>query len=258
MTQQQFERILYQALRPEVAADATAIDDRHRRKRKGTCMNIKKFVKKAGMVAAALVLLGATTVCASGGAVVKRLVSRTESYRYSSFQDMDQAMKKAGFQMAVQERLPGGYVFSEAAVRSTEARDADDRRLFCYYKIDVEYRDASGKTLDLIAHERREGIVDTEHAPGQSRMVGAVTASYFVDHYKLVPAGYEWTQEDEKLARQPGYFISEGSGLNAVQESEVALMTWEQDGICYTLMDMGAQETANQLFAIAGKLVLGG
>ena len=47
-------------------------------------------------------------------------------------------------------------------------------------------------------------------------------------------------------------------GSESVEETEVAFLTWEKDGICYTLTDTDGSETAESLFSMAKELILSG
>ena len=87
-----------------------------------------------------------------------------------------------------------------------------------------------------------------------TRMIGEVQVDYRLDHYKFVPVDYELTPEDEAMLQQPGYFMSYGS--DTVIEQDNHSLTWVKDGIDYSILDSGAKENPDTLFAMAEELIL--
>ena len=77
---------------------------------------------------------------------------------------------------------------------------------------------------------------------------------YRPDHYKFVPEDYELTAEDEALLQQPGYFLSYGS--DTVIEQDNHTLSWIKDGVDYSILDSGAKESPDTLFAMAEELIL--
>ena len=250
MKDQEFETILRQAMQPPVHPEETVVPVRVSGKE--THMTMKNMMKKGCLVAAVLVLL-TTTVYAAEMLDIKSLVSRRGSRMYDTVQ---QAEKKAGFEMDDLEAFSNGYAFSGARVGETEALDETGKVQFVYNEINVRLRNAAGEELYLSVHEAMGGITESDTAPDQTRKMGDVTLNYRQHHYKFVPADYELTDSDKVMMQKPGYYISYGS--ESVEESEVEFLNWEKDGICYTLMDSDGSETAESLFAMAEELILSG
>ena len=75
---------------------------------------------------------------------------------------------------------------------------------------------------------------------------------YRQDHYKFVPEDYQLTAQDEAWTKQPGNHISYGS--ERVEEKTVSFLSWEKDGVCYLLMDMGGTVAPADLYAMAAEL----
>lgn len=250
MTEQQFEDILRQALRPEIEPGAVRVHGRTLRK--GHSMNIKQFIKKA-CTAAAIIAVLTTTVYAADALNIKTLLSGSASRVYET---VEQAEEKAGFRIDSKEEFSNGYTFTGARVEETKGLDEDDRVRLTFNEISLDLRNAAGEKLSLIAHQAQEAIPDSELPPDQTRRIGETILCYRVDHYKLVPADYVQTEADKAWLQQPGNFMSYGS--DTVQETMVAFLTWEKDGICYTLMDTDASEPADSLFSMAEELILSG
>ena len=250
MKEQQFEHILHQALCPEIDPEAAVVHVRY--SGKGKHMNIKQVIRKA-CTAAAIILVLATTAYAADALNIKTLLTGSGSRTYES---VEQAEEKAGFEIDAKKTFANGYAFAGARVNETKALDEEDRVRLTYNEIHVDLRSASGQTLSLTAHKTQDRIPDSGLAPEQARKIGEITVNYRVDHYKFVPADYELTEADKAMMERPGNYISYGS--ETVGETDAAFVTWEKDGISYLIMDMDAHETADSLFSMAEELILSG
>jgi len=252
MTEQQFEALLQQALRPEIDPKDTAFFRNPHGK--GQIMNLQKVIKKAAVVLAAVLLL-TTTAYATDFMNIKSLVTTGgKEYHSESYKDMDKAMKKAGFEITAPESFENGYSFRNVRVGETGAYDEHDKELFTYKDLVVYYKNPAGVTLSLFTHTDREELSQGSRQPDMTRMVGEVQVDYRLDHYKFVPEDYELTPEDKAMLEQPGYYLSYGS--DTVIEQDNHSLNWVKDGVDYSILDSGAKETPDALFAMAEELVL--
>lgn len=215
-------------------------------------MNIRKTIKRA-CTAAALIALLTTTVYAADGLNIRTLISGMNSRTY---QTAEEAERHAGFEIDTLERFSNGYTLSSAQVVETKGLDPEDKVRLTYNEIDITLNNAGGDRLSLFARQSNSNVPSTDLPPQQTMVIGEITVSYRVDHYKFVPDDYAQTEEDKLWVQQPGNFMSYGS--EAVEEKEVAFLYWEKEGICYTLLDNGADEPAASLFTMASELILSG
>ena len=252
MTEQQFDALLRQALRPEIDPKDTAFSCSPHGK--GQIMNIQKVMKKAAAVLAAVLIL-TTTAYASDFMNIKSLATTGRGeYHSESYKDMGKAMKKAGFEITAPESFENGYSFRNVRVGETGAYDEHDKELFTYKDLVVYYRNPAGTTLSLFTHADREELSQNSRQPDMTRIIGEVQVNYWLDHYKFVPEDYELTPEDEAMLQQPGYYLSYGS--DTVIEQDNHTLSWIQDGVDYSILDSGAKETPETLFAMAEALIL--
>ena len=252
MTEQQFENILRQALCPDISPEETVV---HRRPpTKGATMKIKSILKKT-IAAVVAVMMLATTAYATDFMNIKTLATTgAREFRSEAYKDMDKAMKKAGFEINVPEEFENGYAFQNVIVEEVGAYDEHGEERFTYMDLIVNYQNAGGKRLFLSTNLDLENIPTGDRAPKQTRMVGDVQVRYQLDHYKFVPPDYQLTAEDEAMLEKPGYYLSYGS--DTVQEQDNQSVTWVKDGVRYHLLDSGAEETPETLFAMAEALIL--
>lgn len=251
MTEQKFEAILRQALHPEISPEETALRDRPAQK--GSKMNTRKAIKKACLIAAVILLLGITTVCAADIPNIRSLVSGRKLYSSAQYADVGKAQEAAGFQLHVPEALPGGYHFEAVEVDTTRGLDENQQEQLAYPELRISYRGADGNQLILAAHAIQNGVADSDRTPDRTGCIGETLLNYRLDHYKFVPADYTLTPADQALLAQTGYHISYGS--DTVEEQDVAFLSWQRDGVCCLLMDSGAEETGDALFAMAQTLL---
>lgn len=252
MTEQQFEALLRQALRPEIDPKDTAFS--YSPHGKGQIMNIQKAMKKAAAVLAAVLIL-TTTAYASDFMNIKSLATTgRKNYLSESYKDMGKAMKKAGFEITAPKSFENGYTFRNVHVGESGAYDEHGKEQFTYMDLVVYYKNPEGTTLSLFTHSDREELSQDGRQPDMTRMIGDVQVDYQLDHYKFVPEDYELTPEDEAMLEQPGYFLSYGS--DTVIEQDNHSLTWVKDGVNYHILDSGAKETPDTLFAMAEELIL--
>lgn len=214
------------------------------------------FVGKM-MVAAAIVLSLATTVLAAGGLNITTLESGNLSKTYDSFQDMDEAMKLAGFQMDAQENFDSGYAFDSMNVSNVRGLDDKRNEKLEYRDIAIQLQNPAGHTLDLIARQNFESLSGSDYPASQTRQMGDIAVEYREANYRFLPADREGnlTQEEQLWQQQPGNFISYTS--DEASQTKVIHVSWVKDGISYTLMDMGGAESPEVLFSMAGELING-
>lgn len=248
MTDEHLESILHQALRPEIDPADIVV---HRKK--GKTMNTVKLMKRAVIIAAVILLL-ATTAYATGLVQIKSLVSGRNYGNFQEYSQIGKAMKLAEFRIDSVETFANGYTFALARVEDTEAWDENDNVQFHYSELNIHYRNPAGNTLYLCTRKVRDDLPESRNADVESRTYGDITAYLSVTHYKMVPPDYQLTAEDEANLKLPNYEISYGS--DSVEETDMAFVNWEKNGINYGLMDMRYHENADTLFSMAEELIL--
>jgi len=251
MTEQQFEALLRHALRPEIDPKDTAFSRSPHGK--GQIMNFQNLMKKAAAVLAAVLILTTTAYAADFMNIKSLATTGRGEYLSESYRDMDKAMKKAGFEITAPESFENGYSFRNVHVGESGAYDEHNKELFTYKDLVVYYKNPAGTTLSLFTHASREELSQGSREPDMTRMIGDVQVEYRLDHYKFVPEDYELTSEDKAMLEQPGYYLSYGS--DTVIEQDNHSLAWVKDGVNYHILDSGAREIPDTLFAMAEELI---
>lgn len=220
------------------------------------------FVSKIVLVAAIMMSL-VVTAYATDGSVIKTLTNLGWDKYYDSYQKLNTAMEKAGFEIDAREAFDNGYVFENMSVSTTQALDENRNKLMSFKDIRIDYKNQAENHIGLSAHLYLECLTTSETPVKETRQIGGINVEYRVSHYKFFPASKEGnlTEEEELWQQQPGNYISYGStsnpaGIQAHEDTKTAL-TWTKDGISYLLMDYKGVETADTLFAMAEELING-
>lgn len=74
-------------------------------------------------------------------------------------------------------------------------------------------------------------------------------------NYKFVPANYEMTEEDKALTEQGNYTLSYGTDKVEIQQNKY--VSWEKDGVSYTIMGFDLDLTDEEMLDMAGQMIEG-
>ena len=218
-----------------------------------TMKNRKKTLRI--LMAAALIALMAVTAVAAEGLNVFSLESgRSKTYR--SYAEVEQAITESGMQdLHVPQTFANGFRFQSVQVQDVNGRDEQGSHVLTYRQLEAEYRSDAGQQLYLSIYPALESLGAPDSVPAAVRSLGDVTIRYYLDHYRLVPADYTLTQEDQLWQAQKGNYISYGS--DKVEQRDIAFVTWDQAGAKYILMDMDAAIPRDTLLAMAQEMITG-
>lgn len=220
-----------------------------------TMKNTKKKLPWKALLIAALIPILAVTAYASDFLNIRSLCSGRLHFSSSQYSDMGKAEKKAGFDLNVPETL-GDYTFREVQVQDVNGLDEGDKRVLTYRETSITYQNKAGNMLFYHISPVQEDVPASDRAADQVREVNGVKLEYRLDQYWMLPASYEetgLTQEMEEWKKLPGHYISYGS--DTPEQTKVAFLSWEQDGLRHALMDMDGKEGADALFTMATQLM---
>lgn len=205
------------------------------------------------LVAAAVIALLSVTAYATDVFGIRSLESGGKSTQYSNFADMDKAMARAGFQADCKEEFSNGFRFANASVDETVGKDESGKIALVYQELSVTYKNDAGQRVMFYAYRDMEEIPQSDHPAQNTWDVQGITVSYYLDHYKFVPADYKLSEEEQAWQEIPGNYISYGS--DQVEEKDVVFLNWTKDGIRYMIMDSGAQVSAESLYSMAQEII---
>lgn len=255
MTNKEVDQILRQTLAPEIPGEILNGSLKKKMEEKSMKYSKKHFsIKKAAVLAAVCCLLIGTVGVASSGKVTTVFTAMSMDYfRGESFSQLPEAEKKAGFKIKALEKFSNGYEFAELTTFTTNGADENGNILERYNEICLDYKKAGEYPLSLYAMEETYAHTDNRIAK-QTADINGIRVSYYVDTYKLVPAGYELTTQDKENLQKDDYYISEG--VEEISEGQHTTIVWCQDNICYMIITTKGVIPAEKLFAMAEELIM--
>lgn len=208
---------------------------------------MKRFsVKKIVVVCAAVCALFTVGVIGAGKVAV------TESYSYITdemreYPEQKELDKVIDFKPYYPKTL-GGYEFESAVPSSNTRKDEDGNKIADYTDIHFYYKTENG-SLGLNVSQQPS----YSDAKGETTEYNGIEMEYLSTVYKFVPPGYELTDEDKELMDKNELEVSYGS--SEVECMNMQNISWTQDGLSYSVMDMGAEIDKDAFVDMAKQII---
>ena len=218
-----------------------------------TAMKTKKILHIA-LAAAVLTVFCAVTAFAVPGIVHStgtHIMDNTGAY--TNVSDLPTVEKIVGYAVKAPESLPGGYAFARCSVGGEAAYDENNEVLKEYYGVAITYEKDGQPSVSL----NLSPVLDLPTAreaptPTGTRIIDGVEVRCSLDHYKLVPEGYEKTAEDRAAEAAGHFYISYGA--ERVEERDYAFASFTLDGVEHVLMAQG-NDSVDTLYAMAAEVI---
>ena len=239
-----------EALKDRIDREINNIEwKRMEEKRSMRKFHIKKFV----VVAVAACFVNSTAVFA-GGTVTGYITGIGGYHEFKSYDEMDQAKEKTGFDFSSVEEFSNGYSFNNMQVGTVDKMDENGNRFGTFNEWTGSYTDESGNEVSLYINETLpQDETDAAEEPHDRRDMNGVTLNYAENSYMFVPADYELTEEDKEFDAQPHCYISYGS--DEVEHSIFRHVTWDKDGVHYDLFAKDSPLEMEDLYEMAGEII---
>lgn len=201
-------------------------------------------------VAAALAITGA--VATSGVTGLRSAISlnkMTDDYDTLAAQVEQQVSADVIFPETL-----GDAAFRKGYVDVVEKLGENQTSLGTFNELSATY-DLDGSRIELNAY-----VFDPE-VEGEAwgtdgkevREVNGVDVTYALDHYRSVPVGYEFTEEE--LAAEEAHEIIYSVGSDEVEDDWFAFISWKQNDICYFIADYENTFEPDVLFDLAAEII---
>lgn len=211
----------------------------------------RKRIITLALAAALILALGVTAYAVGGRSRCVGTHPMPESGEFTSLSDLPQVEAIVGYPVSLPESFPNGYRFVRLRVDGEAVYGEDNEVLQEYYIVRASYSRPGAPDLSLVlspVQERPEdGAAQEPAAPTELRVLCGIPVSLSLDHYKVVPEGYEKTEADLAAEAEGHYYISFGS--DEIEEQEIAFAHFELAGVEYVFTDMAA--SAGSLDALA-------
>lgn len=212
-------------------------------------INIMKSKKKFAVIAAAAVLVLGITVFAAGGLVTSWHSSSSSEAEYTSLPTQEQCINDVGYAPVLKDTFENEYKFSEGSVVKNDLRDDSGKSVEKFNSLSLRYK----KGDDNVYMSVDKYDSETEDYGDIIGSFDGIDIYYYSYMNKIVPPDYEMTEED-KRAEESGELVF-SCGSSEVDVSKVQSVHWEQNGIRYSLMQIGGKLSADEMTEMAKELI---
>jgi len=205
------------------------------------------------LIAAAVICLLTVTAFAAEQVRIHSFQSQNQEY-LESFGELQKAVKKMGLPVSLPEQFENGFRFERVRTGEVVGGDDDGNRVLTFSDLAVFYKNDLGQQMHLYVHPTLNILPpEEEREPIASKTVAGITLNYYIDYYKFVPDGYEFSEEVQEWILQPGHYVSYGS--DTMVEESYAFVSWTIDDIDFSLTDRSDSLDSNALFAMAEEII---
>lgn len=215
---------------------------------------------KSKTILAGLALCAVTTVgvWAATNSGLSWISSSSRLSQINKFPTEEKVESTVGFAPKYVESFECGFKFDSFNFSDETLHDKEGNSIFKRKGADFDYtrKDAKkGQTLSLHTTPVYEG--ETEEPSPNSYTVdyNGLTLNYSSCVYKAVPADYKATEEEKALVARGELQI--GYGSIEVSETNTQHISWKENGIQYSILNMGYDDVTKEQMIEMAKEVIG-
>lgn len=232
---------------------------RERAVQRAIAVNQNKFKKENGYMSKRKLIIAAaaalTVICAAayaaGGRAVSWFSSSSSKPDYRTLPTAEQCEKDVGFVPILVNSFENGYTFRDGSIVDNNLKDEDGSSVEKFKSFDFRYE----KDGDVVYFNQEKYDSDlSEDADTLNIGIGDGGVKFEWHSYKnkVVPADYKLTEEDKRAQESGELVFSYGS--DKVETTTVNTVSWEEDGIHYSLMQMGGRLSEDELRSMADEV----
>lgn len=214
---------------------------------KKECRTMSK--KKICAIAAAAALAIGAVAYAASGTITMWCGSSASTPEYDSFPTSQQITKDIGYAPKMVETFSNGYTFAGATIVNNALKDESGNSVEKFKSVSVDYKNDDDKVI--FSADKFESEIDMSDEVIDE--VNGIQLHYSSYTNKVVPSGYELTDEDKQAEENGDLVFSYGS--SEVMICEVQGLTWKQDGIQYNLTQIDGKLSADELTEMAVEII---
>lgn len=250
---EEFENRLKTAIRAEADKIAPSealflqIDQKIKEKNmEANHMNIKIT---RGLLIACLVVVLTTAACFAAVKIVS-YTSQSTNNTFTAFPSEKEVKKEAGFLPKYAKDLTGGYVFYRGGVGTETGEAEDGSEAFTAKTATFSYKKGDSTVSLLVA----DAVSPDSGEGGEAlKITPEIEGKYYSSMYKFVPEDYVMTDEDKADEASGKYIFSYGS--DEVEINHIQQMTWEENGMSYTLINSDGALDKTTLTDMAAQII---
>ena len=212
-------------------------------------LNVLKTKRMVLIALAATLVLGVTVFAASNFFITNWVSHSNGEPEYTSLPTAKQCHEDVGYVPVLIEKFENGYSFDNGSVVHNSLKDDSGKNVEKFKSLFFRY-EKDGDLVNLTQEKYKSDV------PITGKVIGKVEGiTLYSDGYtsKIVPPNYEMTDEDKEAEASGELVFSYGS--SEVQIKEVKTVTWEKDGINYSLMQIDGELSENELIKMAEEII---
>lgn len=199
-----------------------------------------KRMTVAACAALAILVTGAVASTSLAG-----LYSHSWNNQHMSYAE---TTEKAG--VTLPETFANGFAFESGHEVQTEAHGMTGAVESAWTDVNAVYT-KDGVKLDLETGAPQAAL--TENPIAVPYEVNGVTVQYVEAQYLFIPADYELTDEQAQAEREGKIIVSTGS--DEVESNVHQHLSWEKDGVRFSLSGFDTGLSADEMLAMAGEII---
>ncbi|MBQ7794098.1 MAG: hypothetical protein IJ366_06195 [Clostridia bacterium] len=206
-------------------------------------------VKKTVIFVAAVVCIIGTTVFAANSIIKSWYSSSSSVPEYTQLPTPQQCIEDIGYEPVLIESFDNGYEFKNGSVVNNSLRDEEDNTVEKFKSVFFRY-EKDGDVLNF-TQEKFNSELDMEG--DIAARVDDVDIYYFSYTNKFVPPDYKMTDEDKQAEESGELIFSYGS--SNVEIKKVQSVSWTDNGIRFSLMQIDGRLTESELVQMAEEII---
>lgn len=221
-------------------------------------MKHKLFGPKT-VIIAGMLIIATTVTCVAATNLSGIFSSSSHLTEIKTFPSKDKVKETVGFTPKYVEAFNNGFKFNTFNYSNNEVRNDKGAATEKYKSAHFDYKkDGSkkGQILDMSAEKTDEKYFD-KSIPENAAQVEykGINIQYTSYKYKVVPEGYEPTDEEKELEKKG--LLEIGYGGDKVEVNENQSVLWYEDGISYDILNMNNTELSKDDMINMAKEVIG-
>ena len=212
----------------------------------------KRNWKKTLLVSAAICVFGAMTALGLGRAVTFEAGS-SPAYAIKSYVAAEEKQESLDTKVKMVEKFSNGYAFKEAVPMDETARDEAGNVTGKETTLHVVYAKDGANDLHVFSGRLSSGLPKNPDAVRELEDGTELIYTTLVN--KLVAENYVITDEEKELQEAGKLNIAyDGRTGTEVETSVSSHVTWEQDGITYSMLVNGSLVEAEEMLDMAQEI----
>ncbi len=202
----------------------------------------------ATIAVAASFVLGVVAYAASG--IITSWSSGSSAIpEYTKLPTEQECIDDIGYSPVLINEFENGYIFDNASILNNALKDAGGNNVEKFKSIDLRYK--RGNEEIFISADKYTSDLALEG--DVSETINGINIYYNKYKNKFVPGDYQMTDEDKK-AEAAGELVF-SYGMDEVTITDIQNLYFEKDGIKYTLTQIDATTSVDELISMAGEII---